>query len=150
MIGTEMQGQRLALRGFSVAVDGGWDDITSTLGNPMGPLTLGNAESGVGALQFSPAVYESGEAPSIGVDELDAMLRDFAINRGLTGPFDRWTSSTGAMVVSESFHCGSAFVRVWYISDGKSVILITYVCDWEHRNEESELVDAVIKSVRFT
>jgi hypothetical protein len=40
--------------------------------------------------------------------------------------------------VAASFHAGDDFIRVWYLSNGQSVLLVSYVCSWESREVERQ------------
>ena len=112
-------------------------------------MTIANPETGVGALQFSAARYKSGKLPHIQCDDLTDLLSQFAVNRGLKDPFDEMVSSDGISVVAASFHSGDDLIRVWYVSDTKNLILVTYVCNWEQRDTEADNIETIVRSIRF-
>jgi hypothetical protein len=134
---------------FSVSLAEGWDDITATLENPDLPLTIANPNSGVGALQFSPAIYKGGALPHVTSKDLSDLLNDFAATRGMQSPFDRVTYAGDTFMVGESFHSGNDFIRVWYSSDSKNLMLVTYVCEWKQRDIEAETREMTVRSIRF-
>lgn len=134
---------------FSAIVAEGWDDLTSTLEQPNAPLTIGDAESGVGAMQFSPAMYKSGPLPSVTTEALFWLLDDFALTRGLTMAFERENYPGSNYLVGQSFRDGGDFIRVWYASNGKSFLLITYVCDWSRKDVEASQREMTVRSIRF-
>jgi hypothetical protein len=135
---------------FSLSVADGWEDITATLDDADAPLTVADPISGVGALQFSPAIYKGGRLPCVGPQDLCAFLDEFASRQGLGGPFDRSTYSEGVIVEGASYHSGEDLIRVWYASDGNSVMLVTYVCEWAEREREASQREMSVRSIRFT
>jgi hypothetical protein len=144
-----MRTRKLSIGGLLLAVPEGWDDITSSLESRNSPLTIADPDSGVGALQFSPAIYKAGALPDVTSQDLSELLREFAANRGLESPFDRTAYSGDTFVVGESFHSGTDLIRVWYCSDGKNVVLVTYVCDWSQKDAEAEVTEMTVRSIRF-
>ena len=134
---------------FFISVADGWEDITATLDDADAPWTVADPVSGVGALQLSPAIYKGGRLPRVGPQDLSALLDDFASRRGLDDPFDRSTYSNEVAIEGVSFHSGEDLIRVWYASDGKNIMLVTYVCEWCHRGREALQVEMAVRSIRF-
>jgi hypothetical protein len=134
---------------FSMSVEDGWEDITASLEDADAPLTVADPVSGVGALQFSPAIYRSGVVPRVTPQDLCKFLDEFAFNQGLGEPFDRSSYAGEVAIEGASFHADSDLVRVWYISDGKSLILVTYLCDWDDRDREASEQETAVRSIRF-
>jgi hypothetical protein len=134
---------------FCISVADGWEDITETLDDTDAPWTVADPVAGVGALQISPAIYKGGELPRIGPQDLSALLDDFASRRGLDDPFDRTTYSNGVTIEGMSFRSAEALIRIWYASDGKNIMLVTYVCEWCHRDREALLAEMAVRSIRF-
>lgn len=134
---------------FCVTVSGEWEDITASLDDPKAPYTIAKPESGVGALQFTPAVYRGGAIPSPSMEDLEAMLTEFARHRELGQPIEHEEFSSRISRASSTFRSGSDFVRVWYLSDGRNIMLATYVCDWSSRLLEAEECETIIRSLRF-
>ena len=134
---------------FSISVADGWEDITATLDDAKAPLTVADPISGVGALQFSPAMYEGGRLPRVRSDDLSALLDEFASRHGLGDPFDRSTDSDGVTIEGASFHLGEDLIRAWYASDGKNIMLVTYCCAWSQRGREASQREMTVRSIRF-
>ena len=134
---------------FCISVADGWEDVTETLDDTDAPWTVADPVAGVGALQLSPAIYKGGELPRIGPLDLSALLGDFASRRGLDDPFDRTTYSDEVAIEGVSFHSGEDLIRVWYASDGRSIMLVTYVCEWCHRDREALQAEMAVRSIRF-
>lgn len=144
-----MNTRQLSIGSLSLAVPEGWDDITATLESPDPASTIADPNSGVGALQFSTAIYKAGALPQVTSQNLSEMLDEFAASRDLGGPFDRAVYQGPIFAVGESFQSGTDFVRVWYCSDGKNIVLVTYVCDWSQRDCEAEAREMTVRSLRF-
>jgi hypothetical protein len=123
--------------------------VTGVIRQDDPALTVADPENGVGAMHFSAALYESGPPPDFSVDDLAAMLRDFAEVRNLGEPLDFSAVFAEVFGAASSFHFDDEFIRVWYLSDGSNVILVTYVCDWENRDIESETRESIVKSIQF-
>jgi hypothetical protein len=126
-----------------------WIDTTQEVESEDAPFTLTKKESGVGALQFSTALYSEGEEPNIDIARLEEMLADFASKKDLGEPFDKNLYESRVSVVAASYRSGSDLVRVWYCSDERNIALGTYICDWERRNNEVHECEEIVRSVRF-
>jgi hypothetical protein len=135
--------------GFQIDAADDWRDITESLNNPKAPPTLAMPD-GVGALQFSLARYKTGTIPSPTIADLLSMVREFADNKDLDEPFDEDTFSEDVMGAGASFKGGEDLIRVWYISDGKNFVLVTYVCGWESRDTtEVQECNSFVRNIRF-
>ena len=139
----------LDLGAFSISVADGWEDITATLDDADAPLTVADPISGVGALQFSPAIYKGGRSPRVRPADLTAFLDEFASGHGLGAPFDRSSDSGAVAVEGASFRSGEDLIRAWYVSDGENVMLVTYVCEWGEREREASQREMAVRSIRF-
>lgn len=144
-----MKNRVLAYKGFSIDVAGDWDDITSTLEIADVPLTVGDPVSGVGALQFSPAIYTSGPLPHITPKTLCELLDDFISKKGLGKSFERRSYQGKVAIETASFHAADSLIQVWYVSDGKSMMLVTYVCEWDYRDQEVSEREKTVRSISF-
>ncbi|HLL88855.1 MAG TPA: hypothetical protein VK324_06105 [Tepidisphaeraceae bacterium] len=78
---------RSQLAMFSVDLPPGWADVTADVKAHDPPPTF-TPHGGVGALQFSIAVYRSGRRPTPDVVSLQQLLDDFARGRGFVSPRD--------------------------------------------------------------
>ncbi len=114
--------------GLRIALREGWCDITDDL--PEGtPPTLAKTDDGIGALQFSTARYRAGDRPTIGQDVLTDLLEEFADSRGLGQPSNLAARVEKPIWVAGDFPSATEFIRVWYLSNGNDVVLITYVTE---------------------
>jgi hypothetical protein len=136
--------------GNTVSAPEPWIDTTEDVEGEDAPFTLAQKDIGVGALQFSIALYRGGEESNIDIARLQEMLADFADNKQLGKGFDEQVYKNRVDVVGASYHVGNDLVRVWYCSDERNVAFVTYVCDWEKRNSEANECEAIVKSIEFT
>jgi hypothetical protein len=141
--------KHLDLGPFGLLAGDEWEDITDSLSDPNAPFTLARPARGVGALQFSPAVHRSGPVPSPSVEDLEALLARFAVRHGFGEQIDIAHFSHTVYGVGASFRSGDDLVRVWYVSDGKNIMLITYICEWSDRLHETGVCDEMVKSITF-
>ena len=134
--------------GFHVDTPDGWEDVTDTVGVDGAPATIARPD-GVGALQFSVGLYTGGTRPDPSVELLLEMLHEFGEARGLGAPGDVVMQVGRLRLVAGLFLPGNDFLRVWYLSDGLSFALVTYVC--EAGREAHELADCerIVRSLTF-
>jgi len=144
-----MRNKTLHFGRFSISVTKGWDDITESLEVPGAPLTIADPISGVGGLQFTFGDYQGGRPPEFDRRDLAELLDDFSLNRGLSDPFDHCSYEGEIIIEGRSFHSDEDFVRVWYVTDGSSIMLVTYICTWEHREQEAFERETSVRSIRF-
>jgi hypothetical protein len=147
---TAIMPKRLRYKGFSIAVPDNWSDITESLEKEDVPLTIADGTVGVGALQISSAFYRSGAEPRITSDDLSSMLDEFGEARGLNW-MQRWTERHGPVLqVGGEAARDDDYVAIWYLSNGKDVLFVTYTCEWERRLEEFKAYTAAVRSVEFS
>lgn len=125
-----------------------WRDISETL-DAGSPFTLAK-EDGIGALQFSPAVYHSGKDPKITLNDLVELVIEFGRQHQLGEPADLDSESIDAIILAAgSYRDRDNFVRAWYVSDGLNLVFITYVCSWKKRNLEILECEQIAQACRF-
>lgn len=143
-----MSFQSITLGGVSLSAPSSWRDISSQEGH--GTLTLADPEVGIGALQISSALYRSGPLPQPSEHELLSLVHEFGQLRDLGTPEDESTFTEASLVgAGASFHSGDDFIRVWYVSDGSSFALMTYVCSWGQQGHELPVCAKIVRSIRF-
>ncbi|MBS2018696.1 MAG: hypothetical protein JST00_37865 [Deltaproteobacteria bacterium] len=102
-------------------------------------------------LQFSVARYERGVRPEVGVAALQQLLEEFASQQGrrLFGV----TASEGRVRIARGdLPSAAETLRVWYISNGDDVALLTYVAEYgadERVLAELSELDELVASVSF-
>ena len=125
MLQSSDMSQAFAFADVRISLLEGWADVTDDL--PEGtPPTLAKPE-GVGALQFSVAKYRAGARPNISQDDLEALLVEFAESRALGPASDLERGQGPSQRVSATFFREEDLVRVWYLTNGQDVALVTYV-----------------------
>lgn len=124
-----------------------WFDVTDELPGANVPLTF-TRPNGLGALQISIASYQSGPIPDPSTDTLLTLLHDFAQNRELGAATDICTEAEPLRLAAGSFHTDS-FVRVWYLSDGRSFALATFTCDPKHAAVELFDCEQMVRTISF-
>ena len=134
---------------FSVVLPEDWEDITEDLGDPEAPLTLAAGESGVGILQISDDIDHEGELSHITTAELGRLLEEFAEYQRYEPKSDRQIYPGDISLVGQSFQSEGDFVRVWYASDGKTTLLVTYICEWPQKDVEDAAREVIARSIRF-
>jgi len=134
--------------GLLVHAAEGWLDVTDQIEADDPPFTLTKPD-GVGAMQFSVATYQRGLSPEITTNQLGHLLDDFALSRELGRGFDPTEVKSPLMICARSFDHGDNFLRVWYCSDGKNVVLVTYVCAKGHQNAELTDCERMVADLKF-
>lgn len=139
---------RLDFGPFAVQVPPGWEGITDVVQADAPPYTLARCD-GVGALQFSIALYKSGRIPNPTAGELQKMVETFGDERGL-GEASEFVIETGPPVLAAgTFRWGDDFVRVWQVSDGCSFALVTYTCAARDVGPEVAVCADIVRSIEF-
>ena len=139
----------LEFYGIALRLPSDWRDITDDL--PDGsPPTLAKP-NGLGAIQFSIARHQGGEAAHIDRAALQGLLEDFCARHG----FDCLPQSDdhdNIQVVKSRAIVDAELVAIWFASNGADVVLATYVSQQPgSRDTTDELneAEAVIGSLRF-
>jgi hypothetical protein len=139
---------RYTLGNLLIATPPEWKEITERVDEEDGPFTLVK-DFGVGALQISVGEYRSGKLPSFTSSDLRDLRDEFATGKGFAQVFDPVTSEKGILVCGGSYHVDDDFVRVWYCSNCRDIALVTYVSDWNDRNEESKECNNIVLGLKF-
>jgi len=139
---------RLAFDVFAVHVPHGWADITATVEVPNPPYTLAHRD-GVGALQFSLALYKSGPVPDPTPEILLGMIEEFGRKQGLGVPSAVVTEPGPPVLAAGSFAWGEDFLRVWQMSDGRNFAFVTYTCAAGDAGPELPACERIVRSIAF-
>ena len=100
-------------------------------------------------MQFSPAIYRTGAIPSPSIEDLAALVLEFAASKDLGNALSTNAVSNGVLGAAAEFHAGDDFIVVWYVSDGRNIMLATYVCDWDSKHIEALQREAIVRSIQF-
>jgi hypothetical protein len=140
--------REVAFDSFAVQVPRGWADITGTVEADNTPYTLAHTD-GVGALQFSVALYQSGRVPDPTPRVLRGMVEEFGRERGLGEPSAVVGELGPPMLAAGSFAWGADFLRVWQVSDGRNFAFVTYICAAEDAGPELPACERIVRSIVF-
>jgi hypothetical protein len=137
--------------GLNIIPAEGWCDITDNLPSNT-PFSLAKPQGGIGVLQISVATYKAGPRPRIDVKQLEDMLKEFLSANHLKSVDDVQFHYGQISYVSADVINEHEFVRVWYVTDGSCVALITYLTsESDDFLLKHELLDAssMIQSIYF-
>jgi hypothetical protein len=139
---------RIRFDSFSVVAPRGWEDVTGSIEVDDPPATLARGD-GVGALQFSVALYAGGTVPDPTPADLLRMVASFGEARGLATPRDVAVESSPLRLAAGSFAWGEDFLRVWQIADGRNFAFVTYSCESGQEGGELHACERIVRSLQF-
>lgn len=140
---------RVEFNGLRFNLPQGWADITDDL--PPGTTPTLARSSGVGVIQVTIAQYRSGERPNVTIKDLRALLDAFCRRNEMH--CDTMVDREGRV----SSVCATAMVRdelisATYLTNGKDVVLVTYVCSEPESGELAEDLSGmseIVNSIDF-
>ena len=138
---------RSRLYDITIEVPSDWRDITDEE-NKDAPITLAKPD-GVGALQFSIAMYKSGKLPAARLDDLVDLSKDFGKSHHLGAPFDETTTEGDVLIAGASYRVHGDFIRAWHVSDRKNFALVTYTCENDLEKLELKECEEIVNSILF-
>jgi hypothetical protein len=139
---------RIAFNAFAVQAPRGWSDISDQVEVDNPPYSLAHRD-GVGALQFSIALYEDGPVPNPSPADLLDMLREFGRDERLGKPTAMVTEKGPPRLAAGSFDLGDDFQRHWYLSDGRNFAFVTYTCTANDVGPELATCEQIVRSIIF-
>jgi len=95
------------------------------------------------------AIYSGGERPEPSPNQLLGMVEEFGDSRGLGTPEAVVTQAGRLRLAAGTFLSDDEFVRAWYVSDGLSFALVTYVCEAGRESEELADCERIVRSLAF-
>lgn len=135
-------------RPFTIKSCEGWHDVTDELEVSDAPWTFAKPD-GIGAFQLSIASYESGRVPNPTPQDLLSLVRDFGNSRQLGSPSDILFEDGDLRIAAASFRFGDDFLRIWYVSDGRSFAKVTYTCAWGKQSAELPDCERMVRTLQF-
>ena len=90
-----------------------------------------------------------GMTPKITINELRNLLTNFAQSRELGQWYDFIFQENPLLLIAANFSFADRFLRVWYCSDGQSLVLVTYNCDKGHQDTELADCENIVRSIKF-
>ncbi|GEP41313.1 hypothetical protein [Brevifollis gellanilyticus] len=133
---------------FTITFCDGWSDITEEVEAVDPPWTLAKPD-GVGALQFSIGIYKGGPVPNPTQRDLLSLLHGFATSQQLGDPVDLVEEDGELRLVAGSFRAGEDFLRVWYVTNGRSIAQVTYLCSWGEQHAELADCEQMVRTLGF-
>ena len=140
--------EQIAFDTFAIEVPHGWADITHAVEAEGTPYTIARAD-GVGALQFSVAIYKTGSVPNPTPAVLLEMIKDFGRKKGLGSPSTVIAELGSPILAAGSFSWDADFLRVWQLSDGYNFAFVTYTCAAEDVGPELAACEQIVRSLKF-
>lgn len=140
---------RVEFYGLKFDLPQGWVDITDDL--PQGAIPTLARPMGVGAIQFSIAKYQGGEDPCVTIENLKEFLVEFCRRNDMRCDeiMDR---REGVISVGATSVVNGELISARYLSNGRDVVLATYVCsDPVNRELEEDLngVEEIMNTIEF-
>lgn len=133
---------------LEVTTPADWFDTTHEIKEHNPPFTLARPD-GVGVLQFSAAAFKAGMVPQISSESLHHLLANFAQSRELGRGHDFAFNRKPNLLVAASFDIEERYLRVWYCSDGQSIVLVTYNCQRGQQQIELPDCESIVNSLTF-
>ncbi len=139
----------MAYPGLALQCPSHWDDITDQVDGDDVPITLADFDSGVGALQFTVALYKDGELPEIDEPTIREMLAEYAENLQLGTPTEVASYDGKLDGAQATYHINEDFLSLWFLTDGTNLIMASYNCDWPSREVEWDTVEQIMATVEI-
>ncbi|GAA4441847.1 hypothetical protein [Bremerella cremea] len=115
--------------GFSLQCPANWEDITDQVDADDPPITLADRDADTGALQFSAAMFESGELPQIDEASLRELLKNYAEAYELGEPLETTYHSEPVQRITATFEMYDDLICLWYLTDGKSLVFASFITE---------------------
>lgn len=144
---------RRAFDGFTAVVPEGWSATLDegTYSDPGGQASTRFVPTGGGGeLIVSAPLLDPDDQPGADVVELESMVREWGMRRGVDEPLVVSTETReGSARAAASYRIGDELVDVWFISDGTALLSASYVCSWTDRDRHKAAREALVGSLRF-
>ena len=131
-----------------IRVPDGWSD-SSQINNGEVTVSTVVGPDRVGVLQISAALYDSGFIPDYTTEVLSGMLADFAWLKGFPARSEVVVEAGPQRLAAREYTWGTDIVRVWYVSDGSSVAMATYVAPGNGSAREMAECEQIVRSIKF-
>jgi len=127
---------------FTIDVPAGWDRQT------LDSVTTLRSPTGVGTVYFSGGRHAAGRRRSFG--RADFLAR-FLLSLGIVVEPEciEHTEGRDCQIFSCRRDSGGAHWRYWSVTDDETALLVSYTCDCDDSQLESEEVDGIVHSIRL-
>jgi hypothetical protein len=140
---------RVEFYGLRLDLPEDWADVTEDL--PGGSPPSLARPTGAGVIQFSIAKYRGGDEPNVTIDILRALLEEFCQRNDM--PCGNMLDCKGKLIsVEASSVMNGELIRARYFSNGKDIVLGSYVCSDVNNYEMKEDLkgyERIMNSVDF-
>ena len=140
--------QEFHVGGLRVWAEPGWEEIEVESDIDCPPLLLTKERSGA-IVQFSVPDSEDADEGRITMDELRYWMKDMAKKAKLGRGFDMLELSGENLVYALSFEVDLDFQRLWYWSDRKRLVLVTYGREGPADKDELIECERMVARMRF-
>ncbi len=137
---TSVNAETLSFPSFQIEIQDGWERTIETgPGDNWGSVISLSHTNGVGSLKILPY-----DAPAVSQDRL-RNLTNVELSVLLT--WQNWGDYSGYQY--DYLERGS-FYRQWWLTNERTILFITYQCDPESKDIETEEIDNIVLSIKMT
>jgi len=138
---TSLNAETLSFPSFQIEIQDGWGHTIETRpGDNWGSVISLTHPNGVGSLKILPF-----DAPAVVSEDI---LRNITnLNFSIPLSWQNWGDYSGYQY--DYLERGS-FYRQWWLTNERTIIFITYQCDPESKDIETEEIDNIVRSIKTT
>ena len=135
---SSLNAETLSFPSFRIEIQDGWEhSIENGPGDDWGSVISLRHLDGVGILKMG-----SYDAPAVvGEDILRNMTN---VDASTPLAWQNWGDYSGYQY---SYFEGGSFYRQWWLTNQRTILLITYQCDPESKDIETEEIDRIVRSL---
>ena len=136
-----LNAETLSFPSFQIEIQDSWErSIETRPGDNWGSVISLNHPNGVGSLKILPF-----DAPAVVSEDI---LRNITnLNSSILLSWQNWGDYSGYQY--DYLERGS-FYRQWWLTNERTIIFITYQCDPESKDIETEEIDNIVRSITTT
>src|SRR5262249_57549250 len=109
----------------------------------------GEGQGGAVGVEFWGGVQGGGREAGVALEHLEEMLRECGMTHRLGETFNGQKSDGRLLTAAGSFRSEGSFWRVWYVSDGRNVALVTYNTSLGSEGRELADCESMVASLAF-
>ncbi|TDJ29639.1 MAG: hypothetical protein E2O59_03920 [Gammaproteobacteria bacterium] len=138
---TSLNAETLSFPSFQIEIQDGWEHTIETgPGDNWGSVISLSHPNGVGSLKILPF-----DAPAVVSEDILRNLTNVEFSVLLT--WKNWGDYSGYQY--DYLERGS-FYRQWWLTNERTILFITYQCDPESKDIETEEIDKLVRSIKTT
>jgi hypothetical protein len=136
-----LNAETLSFPSFQIEIQDSWErSIETRPGDNWGSVISLNHPNGVGSLKILPF-----DAPAVVSEDILRNLTN--LNSSIPLTWQDWGDYSGYQY--DYLERGS-FYRQWWLTNKRTIIFITYQCDPESKDIETEEIDNIVRSITTT